>query len=159
MCSPALQEGWQRPAAQCASELATRHLPANGRGCSASAEGAEPRLQPRITGTTSTRLFQQPIRAALLLLLAGAPLRGVAQQPAAAPPQQDEALVTVLAQLLAASDARRFDGAVLREGLQHPDPGVRRQATLAAGRIGDPAARNLPLPRPPASTIVAAPAA
>ncbi|OLC02643.1 MAG: hypothetical protein AUH46_06500 [Gemmatimonadetes bacterium 13_1_40CM_70_15] len=78
----------------------------------------------------------------------------MAQQPAAAPPQQDEALVTVLAQLLAASDARRFDGAVLREGLQHPDPGVRRQATLAAGRIGDPAAVNLLVPVLADSTMV-----
>src|SRR5712691_8475845 len=84
--------------------------------------------------------------AALLLLLVGASRSGVAQQPAAAPLQQDEALVTVLARLLAISDARRFDGAVLSEGLQHPDPGVRRQAALAAGRIGDAAAVNLLVP-------------
>src|SRR2546422_4524647 len=32
---------------ECASELATRHLPVNGRDCSASAEAAEPRLQAR----------------------------------------------------------------------------------------------------------------
>src|SRR5713226_9207755 len=107
--SRAVKKGLPPPAAECASELATRHLPVNGHGCSASAEGAEPRLQPRITGTASTRLFQQPIRAALLLLLVGAslPPPGVAQQPAAAPPQQDEALVTELARLLAVSDARR----------------------------------------------------
>src|SRR5712692_8340079 len=84
--------------------------------------------------------------ARLLLVGASLPPLAVAQQPAAAPPQQDEALVTELARLLTISDARRFDGALLSEGLQHPDPGVRRQAALAAGRIGDPAAVNLLVP-------------
>ena len=74
-----------------------------------------------------------------LLLAAVAPL--VAQQPAT-----DEATVGVLAALLAASDARRFDGAPLREALSHPNPGVRRQGTLAAGRIGDGAAVDLLIP-------------
>src|SRR3989441_4708026 len=69
MCSPALQEGWQRPAAQCASELAARHLPVNGRGCSASAEGAEPRLQPRITGAALIPPFQRRATGRLLLPL------------------------------------------------------------------------------------------
>jgi len=65
----------------------------------------------------------------------------VAQQPAT-----DEATVGVLAALLAASDARRFDGAPLREALSHPNPGVRRQGVLAAGRIGDGAAVDLLIP-------------
>ena len=74
-----------------------------------------------------------------LLLAAVAPL--VAQQPST-----DEATVGVLAALLAASDARRFDGAPLREALSHPNPGVRRQGALAAGRIGDGAAVDLLIP-------------
>ncbi len=74
-----------------------------------------------------------------LLLAAVAPL--VAQQPSS-----DEATVGVLAGLLAASDARRFDGAPLREALSHANPGVRRQAALAAGRIGDGAAVDLLIP-------------
>src|SRR5207253_1816106 len=69
----------------------------------------------------------------LLVLAATAPWRcGLAQQ-------QDEALVGQLARLLAAADARAFDAALFRETLHHPDPGVRRQAALAIGRIGDPA--------------------
>src|SRR5512143_62704 len=53
---------------------------------------------------------------------------------------QDEATVGLLARLLALSDARRFDGAVLRQALQSDNPNVRVQAALAAGRIGDPEA-------------------
>src|SRR5512146_1749365 len=53
---------------------------------------------------------------------------------------QDEATVGLLARLLALSDARRFDGAVLRQALQSDNPNVRVQATLAAGRIRDPEA-------------------
>jgi len=45
-----------------------------------------------------------------------------------------------LARLLAAADARRFDAALLGDALQDPNPAVRRQAALAAGRVGDPAA-------------------
>src|SRR5256886_14813659 len=73
----------------------------------------------------------------LLVLAATAPWRcGLAQQ-------QDEALVGQLARLLAAADARAFDAALFRETLHHPDPGVRRQAALAIGRIGDPAGTDL----------------
>jgi cyclophilin family peptidyl-prolyl cis-trans isomerase/HEAT repeat protein len=81
--------------------------------------------------------------ALLFLALAALPVAGRAQQPA---PAQDEALVTELARLLAISDARSFDAVVLREALQHTEPGVRRQAALAAGRIGDPAAVDLLVP-------------
>src|SRR5213596_393323 len=42
--------------------------------------------------------------------------------------------------------SRRFDAAVLRLGLSSPSPGVRRQAALAAGRIGDPEAVDLLIP-------------
>ena len=74
-------------------------------------------------------------------LLAARPV--LAQQPA---PAADETTVGVLAGVLAASDARRFDLAALREALSHPNPAVRRQGALAAGRIGDPAAIDLLLP-------------
>lgn len=73
---------------------------------------------------------------AVLLLAAAA--------PAAA--QQDETTVGVLAALLAAADARRFDPAPLRTALSHANPAVRRQGALAAGRIGDGAAVDLLLP-------------
>src|SRR5256884_7216870 len=55
--------------------------------------------------------------------------------PAAA--QRDEGVVDELARLLAAADTRVYDTALFREALRHPDPFVRRQAALAAGRIGD----------------------
>ena len=87
---------------------------------------------------------QTPFVSSLLLLAALLAARPVlAQQPGAA---ADETTVGVLAGLLAASDARRFDLAALREGLSHANPAVRRQAALAAGRIGDAAAIDLLLP-------------
>src|SRR5436190_2118747 len=58
--------------------------------------------------------------------------------PAAA--QRDEGVVDELARLLAAADTRVYDTALFREALRHPNPFVRRQAALAAGRIGDPQA-------------------
>src|SRR5881392_2359244 len=58
--------------------------------------------------------------------------------PAAA--QRDQGVVDELARLLAAADARVYDTALFREALRHPDAFVRRQAALAAGRIGDPQA-------------------
>ena len=75
--------------------------------------------------------------SSLFLLLIGAPL--AAQQRVAI----DETTVGVLANVLAAADARQFDAAVLREALNHPNPAVRRQGALAAGRIGDAAALDL----------------
>jgi len=51
--------------------------------------------------------------------------------------QRDQGLVDALARLLAAADTRVYDPALFRETLRHPDPFVRRQAALAAGRIGD----------------------
>lgn len=80
----------------------------------------------------------------LFLIASGSTsLAGAASQQPRAP---DEATVTLLASVLAAADARRFDAVVLREGLGHAGPGVRRQAALAAGRIGDPNAVDLLLP-------------
>ena len=76
----------------------------------------------------------------LLLLSAVPPL--AAQQP----PPVDETTVGVLAALLAATDARRFDPAPLRAALSHANPAVRRQGALAAGRSGDGAAVDLLLP-------------
>ncbi|PYO89009.1 MAG: hypothetical protein DMD58_10730, partial [Gemmatimonadetes bacterium] len=75
----------------------------------------------------------------LAALLAARP--ALAQQP-----PTDETTVGVLAGLLAASDARRFDLVALREGLSHANPAVRRQAALAVGRIGDAAGIDLLLP-------------
>lgn len=76
--------------------------------------------------------------AAFLILVSVAP--AAAQVPA------DETTIGVLAALLAASDARRFDAAPLREALGHANPAVRRQGALAAGRIGDVAAVDFLLP-------------
>ncbi|HEY3280193.1 MAG TPA: HEAT repeat domain-containing protein [Gemmatimonadales bacterium] len=90
----------------------------------------------------------RPIRFAcsvalfLLLLIAGRPpVPAFAQQPSA-----DETLVGQLAGLLAAADARRLDPVVFRDALTNPNPAVRRQAALAAGRIGDTAAVELLMP-------------
>ena len=59
-------------------------------------------------------------------------------QPAAA--QQEERVTDQLARLLAAADTRVYDPAVVEGALRDSDPFVRRQAALAAGRIGDSAA-------------------
>src|SRR2546430_5120051 len=75
-----------------------------------------------------------PFACSLALLLVAT--RAPAQQP-------DEVLVGELARLLAAADARAFDPALLRAALGHAQPAVRRQAALAAGRIGDPTAVDL----------------
>jgi cyclophilin family peptidyl-prolyl cis-trans isomerase/HEAT repeat protein len=79
--------------------------------------------------------------AAALFLLIGGPARAPAQQPPV-----DETVVSQLAAVLAAADARTLDLAALRDALAHPEPGVRRQAALAAGRIGDVNAVDLLLP-------------
>src|SRR5207245_10740909 len=76
----------------------------------------------------------------LLLLALRACRPRLAQRPGAV---TDETTVGVLAGLLAAADARRFDPAPLREALSHANPAVRRQGALAAGRIGDAAALDL----------------
>ena len=52
----------------------------------------------------------------------------------------DEARIGEMARILAAADARAFDADLIGSALRNADPGVRRQAVLAAGRIGDPAA-------------------
>jgi cyclophilin family peptidyl-prolyl cis-trans isomerase/HEAT repeat protein len=77
--------------------------------------------------------------AALALLLAVGPRPLPAQQA-------DEALVGQLARLLAASDARVFDAAALRDGVAAANFDVRRQAALAVGRIGDPQGVDLLVP-------------
>jgi len=83
--------------------------------------------------------------AAFLLLLASV-VAAPAQNPPVAVPAADETTVGLLASLLAAADARRFDPAALREALASNNPAVRRQAALAAGRIGDATAVDLLLP-------------
>jgi cyclophilin family peptidyl-prolyl cis-trans isomerase/HEAT repeat protein len=57
--------------------------------------------------------------------------------------QPDDALVGDLARLLAAADARSLDAAALATALRGENVALRRQAALAAGRIGDPAAVDL----------------
>ena len=59
----------------------------------------------------------------------------VLARPAAA--QDDARLVEPLARILAAADARAYDPVLFGAAQRHPDPFVRRQAALAAGRIGD----------------------
>jgi cyclophilin family peptidyl-prolyl cis-trans isomerase/HEAT repeat protein len=81
-----------------------------------------------------------PFACSLALALAAAPLG------AQLPQQQDEAVVGLLARLLALSDARQFDATILRQALQSDNFTVRSQAALAAGRIGDPQAVELLVP-------------
>ena len=66
----------------------------------------------------------------------------------------DEALVGQLARVLRLADEQRYDAAVLQEILTHPEPAVRRQGALAAGRIGDRAAVDLLLGMLEDTTIV-----
>src|SRR5690348_7001839 len=62
----------------------------------------------------------------------------LAPRPAGA--QQDALVTDELARLLAAADTRVYDATLFVRALHDPDPFVRRQAALAAGRIGDSAA-------------------
>jgi cyclophilin family peptidyl-prolyl cis-trans isomerase/HEAT repeat protein len=82
-----------------------------------------------------------PFACKLVLVLAFAAAPLVAQAP-----QQDEAVISLLARLLALSDARQFDDALLRQALQSDNFTVRFQGALAAGRIGDPQAVELLVP-------------
>ncbi|MGB7212449.1 MAG: peptidylprolyl isomerase [Gemmatimonadales bacterium] len=66
----------------------------------------------------------------LLVLLALIPAHHLAAQNAAT--------VEALAPILAAEDARRFDGALFNTALRSPDPVVQQYAIRAIGRIGDP---------------------
>jgi len=92
---------------------------------------------------SSRRRIPSACSAALFLLLLAPPRPAAAQQPT---PSADETLVGQLALVLAAADARRFDAAAIRDALANPNPAVRRQAALAAGRIGDAAAVDLLIP-------------
>src|SRR5881296_3899250 len=84
--------------------------------------------------SSSRSLIRSACSVVVLLGAAALGGRGAAAQ------QPDEALVSELARVLAAADARAFGPALFGEALRHPEPLVRRQAALAAGRIGDPAA-------------------
>src|SRR5213594_2800523 len=84
--------------------------------------------------SSSRSLIRSACSVVVLLGAAALGGRGAAAQ------QPDEALVSELARVLAAADARAFDPALFGEALRHPEPVVRRQAALAAGRIGDAAA-------------------
>src|SRR5437667_119744 len=84
--------------------------------------------------SSSRSLIRSACSVVVLLGAAALGGRGAAAQ------QPDEALVSELARVLAAADARAFDPALFGEALRHPEPVLRRQAPLAAGRIGDAAA-------------------
>src|SRR3989454_6144268 len=84
-----------------------------------------------MSSTCSGRFRIRCASRALALSLTALSLCG----PAAA--QRDQGVVDGLARLLAAADTRVYDTALFRETLHHSDPFVRRQAALAAGRIGD----------------------
>ncbi|MFN2571536.1 MAG: peptidylprolyl isomerase [Gemmatimonadales bacterium] len=71
-------------------------------------------------------------------------LPAAAQQPATG--ATDGTTVGILAGLIAAADARRFDPVALRDALSNPGAAVRRQGALAAGRIGDAAGVDLLIP-------------
>lgn len=62
-------------------------------------------------------------------------------------PAQDPAQVEALAPLLMAEDRRQFDPGAFNLGSNDPDPVVRQTAITAMGRIGDPRAMQLLLPR------------
>ncbi len=68
----------------------------------------------------------------LFLALLAAPLHALAAQ--------DGGTVEILARLLAAEDARRFDQPLLQQALADPDSSVRAIAATSAGRLGDPRA-------------------
>lgn len=63
-----------------------------------------------------------------------------AARPVAA---QSDMRVHLLAGVLAAEDARRYDPALLERAARSPDPLVRRHTALAAGRVGDRRAGGL----------------
>jgi cyclophilin family peptidyl-prolyl cis-trans isomerase/HEAT repeat protein len=59
---------------------------------------------------------------------------------------QSEAGVAVLASVLAADDARRFDEPLFRRALADPDSTIRAQAALGLGRLRDPSGIPLLVP-------------
>ena len=80
-----------------------------------------------------------PIRFACRAAVAGlAAVVALCPHPGAA--QQESRVTEELARLLAAADTRVFDPTLFAAALRDSDPFVRRQAALAAGRIGDSAA-------------------
>ena len=85
-----------------------------------------------MSSTCSSRFRIRCASRTLALSLAGLALCG-----SAAAQGGDQGVVDELARLLAAADTRVYDTALFREALRHADPFVRRQAALAAGRIGD----------------------
>jgi cyclophilin family peptidyl-prolyl cis-trans isomerase/HEAT repeat protein len=79
------------------------------------------------------RLFAVGAVLVLLALVAGP--SGAAKKPAPAPPTYIE----ILGRLLEMEDTRSTGHGELERLLHHREPGIRRRAALAAGRIGDPA--------------------
>jgi cyclophilin family peptidyl-prolyl cis-trans isomerase/HEAT repeat protein len=75
--------------------------------------------------------------------------------PAVLHAQGDEGSVEMFASILAAEDSRHLDEPMFHRALSDPDSSVRRQATIALGRIGDPAAVSMlaPMLRDPDSLV------
>ena len=88
----------------------------------------------------------RPTRFVSSLALLGALLAAPPAAVAAIAQRPDESTIGILAAVLAAADARRFDPAPLGDALHHANPAVRRQGALAAGRSGDGAAVDLLVP-------------
>jgi cyclophilin family peptidyl-prolyl cis-trans isomerase/HEAT repeat protein len=72
---------------------------------------------------------------AAALLAVAAPVARGAKKPRSAPPSRTERL----ARALALEDERSSGAGELERLVRDPDPGVRRRAALAAGRVADPA--------------------
>ena len=88
---------------------------------------------------SSTSSSPFPIRFACRAAVAGlAAVVALCPHPGAA--QQESRVTEELARLLAAADTRVYDPTLIAAALRDSDPFVRRQAALAAGRIGDSAA-------------------
>jgi len=90
--------------------------------------------------------FVSSVAAFLLLMASVVAASAQNPPPPVAVPATDEMTVGLLASLLVAADARRFDPAALRDALASNTPAVRRQAALAAGRMGDATAVDLLVP-------------
>src|SRR5687768_3511008 len=116
-CSAACRTTW--PSGSCRSPIRS---------------SCKPRMNPLRCAVASIRVHSR-----LLFLLLFLP--AVPATPLAA--QAGTARVDLLARLLAAEDARRYDEAVLQRGARSRDELVRRRSALAAGRIAD--ARGGPL--------------
>jgi HEAT repeat protein/cyclophilin family peptidyl-prolyl cis-trans isomerase len=80
------------------------------------------------------RILPAGVIAALVFAPGASPARAAKKPAAPSPPRIEK-----LARLVELEDARSTGGGDLERLLRDPDPGVRRRAALAAGRVADPA--------------------